>query len=246
MAVKWSKSSPEYLLESLLHQKTLLDLATRDNSDWWESIRRITEADSKTLDVARVSVWLYGEYNSEIICENLYIRDRNEHQQGMRLRAVDYPKYFMALEENRTVAAADAQADPRTREFTESYLKPLGITSMLDVPLRVQGAVIGVVCHEHVGPVREWSMSVQEFAASISDMVALSYEARARKRAEEELRRLNAELETRVDERTRQLESKLAELEAYAKQAAENGRKIKKLQLELRTLKPPRKKRPAK
>ena len=43
--------------------------------------------------------------------------------------------------------------DPRTRELTEGYLVPLGITSMLEATVRMDtGELVGVVCHEHVGP----------------------------------------------------------------------------------------------
>jgi len=35
----------------------------------------------------------------------------------------------------------DARNDPRTRELANSYLEPLGITSLLDAPIRLQGAL---------------------------------------------------------------------------------------------------------
>jgi len=72
----------------------------------------------------------------------------------MRLSSRQYPRYFRFIEESLLIAALDAQNDPRTSEFTEDYLKPLGIESMMDVPIRLGGTVIGIVCHEHAGEKR--------------------------------------------------------------------------------------------
>ena len=42
--------------------------------------------------------------------------------------------------------------DARTSCFSAVHLEPLGIGSMLDVPIWVQGTMAGVICHEHIGP----------------------------------------------------------------------------------------------
>jgi light-regulated signal transduction histidine kinase (bacteriophytochrome) len=100
--------------------------------------------------------------------------------------------------DTRIVAAHDAWTNPHTREFTEAYFKPAGITSMLDVFIRVCGAVVGVVCHEHVGPMRQWTLEEQEFAASVADLVSIKLEAFGHKQAEESMKELNGELEQAV------------------------------------------------
>ena len=78
---------------------------------------------------------------------------------------------------------------------SEYYLAPLGITSMLEATVRRDGRLIGVVCHEHVGPPRNWLQDEKGFAASIADMVAIVLEA-------EERRRLAHALEESEDART--------------------------------------------
>ena len=85
------------------------------------------------------------------------------------------------------------------------YLDVLGISSMLDAPIRHRGQTIGVVCHEHVGPKREWTLDEQNFARSIADFASLTFETGERKRAEEAIRKMNDELEQRVNDRTLQL-----------------------------------------
>jgi PAS domain S-box-containing protein len=184
--------------------RVLFDLATKDDSDLAAALRRATEADSRKLKTERVSIWLFNADHSAILCENLYTLSRNTHERGGELKAERYPRYFRALSESRTIDAADALNDSRTSEFREDYLKPLGIVSMLDVPIRLHGRVAGVVCHEHVGsPTRRWSMDEQEFAASIADLVSLALEAAERVKVERELEKnfslLRATLESTAD-----------------------------------------------
>ena len=57
--------------QTIRYQTTLLELAKMDNSNLDSTLKKITEVDSRTLDVERVSVWLFNEDRSEIICEHL-------------------------------------------------------------------------------------------------------------------------------------------------------------------------------
>jgi diguanylate cyclase (GGDEF)-like protein/PAS domain S-box-containing protein len=170
-------------------QGALLDLARRDTSDPGESLRQLCEGAAATLDVERVGIWLFNKDHSEIRCVGLFTKSRGAFEkEGTVIRARDFPRYFAALEESRVVAATDALRDPRTEEFTESYLKPHGIVSMMDAPIRLHGNLVGVVCHEHVGMPREWPLEDQECASSVADLAAITVEAVERRRAEESLR----------------------------------------------------------
>jgi PAS domain S-box-containing protein len=150
--------------------------------------RVITETAARTLGVARVGLWLHDRARGTLRCVNLHQSAGNRHSEGLELAAADFPAYFAALEDNRVITAPDAVRDPRTGELGPSYLVPLGITSLIDAPIRVGGRSVGVVCHEHVGPPREWSPAAQSFAGSIADLVALALEAGDRVRAETALR----------------------------------------------------------
>ena len=113
--------------------------------------------------------------------------DGKEREKGTQLEAAFYPAYFKALVESRTIAAEDAQQDPRTREFTADYLAPRGITSLLDAPIMRGRSLAGIVCHEHVGVGRIWSVEEQNFAGSMADLLSTAMEACERKTAQEEL-----------------------------------------------------------
>jgi len=178
--------------------KTLMDLTRNKllyDGDLNATLREFTEASARTLEVERTSVWLYNEDRSKIHCVELYEMSAQRHSEGIKLAKLDYPTYFNALETESTISASDAHADLRTKEFSESYLSPFGITSMLDAPIWVSGKMVGVVCHEHVGAIRQWKMDEQNFAGSIADFISLSLEISERKQAEKTKEQLEARLQ---------------------------------------------------
>ena len=64
------------------------------------------------------------------------------------------------------------EALPWTVELYAGYCEPLGITSILDAGIFHDGRLTGVVCHEHVGPVRDWSSEERHFAESLADFIS--------------------------------------------------------------------------
>ena len=189
----------------------LMELARNqvlNEGDLKAALKEITEATAHNIAIERVSVWLYDETGTKIQCLDLFERSLNQHGEGLELTAIDYPTYFQALSQEQLIAADDAHTDPRTREFSSSYLTPLGITSMLDAPISLGGQTVGVLCNEQVGTSRPWTPEDQNFARSIADLVSLALEAQKRKRVEEALRKSEA----REREKATQLELALDEL----------------------------------
>ncbi|WP_414528131.1 ATP-binding protein [Nodularia chucula] len=148
------------------------------------AIKYVTEVASLGLDTDRVSVWLYTEDYSKIQCADLYERSQNSHSYGAELSVSDYPSYFKALKEQQVVAVVDVYQDSRTSEFSETYTRPLGITSMLDVRIWSRGKVIGVVCCENLLTQRQWTVEEENFISSITEFVRLVIESSDRKSVE--------------------------------------------------------------
>ncbi len=140
------------------------------------------------LDVDRVGVWVLVDEDRALRCRYLFQRSSRQEFQGAVLRMQDFPEYFAAIQARRTLPAADAQSSGLTQELSESYLLPLGITSMLDAPIYIQGKVVGVVCHEHTGPVREWSGAESDFASAVADNIARLYQEQEQQHAQTALR----------------------------------------------------------
>ena len=159
------------------------------------SLREITEAACEILALARSSVWVYGPDQRSIRCLDLFVAAEATHDAGTELFAKDFPGYFEALRSERSIAAGDAHTDPRTREFSAPYLAPLGIGAMLDAPIRVGGRMIGVLCNEHVGQARSFTVLEEHLAGVLADYVAIAVLSSERKSAEEQLRVLAEELE---------------------------------------------------
>ncbi|MGH9671644.1 MAG: sigma 54-interacting transcriptional regulator, partial [Bryobacteraceae bacterium] len=168
----------------------LVELARDDSGKLDDSLARICGVAASTLDVSRASVWLFNDAHTALHCAYLYDRDHNREERGGVLDVARYPMYFATLEECRTIAADDAVHDLATAEFALGYLDALGITSMLDVPIRREGRTVGVVCHEHTGPRRSWRPEEKNFAASLADLTALVLETDNRRRYNQRLKLL--------------------------------------------------------
>lgn len=173
------------------HRDVLLELAQSGKSDASLALQQICALAAATLEVARVGYWSLQEKESAIVCELLHLRQTGQIDpqfRGARLTAGDCPAYFEALATRRPIIASQAVTHPATRGLAESYLLPTGITSMLDAPVWVRGEVVGVLCHEHIGPAREWLAEEVDFASALATMVSLALEESQRARSESLLR----------------------------------------------------------
>ena len=159
-------------------------LLTRHRSlvsgDLSSALRDITRMAALSVEVQRASIWFLDDTRTILTCACIYDGCESLYGEGAQLLASDYPDYFSEIERGRVVAASDALQDHRTREFAPGYLVPLGITSMLDVPIKNGDRLAGVVCLEHTGPGRDWQPEEQQFAAFVSSLVSLAMEASER------------------------------------------------------------------
>jgi PAS domain S-box-containing protein len=185
-------------MRRLLQQEAaLIALARKDalaGGDVAASLQRITEVSARTMRVARVSIWRYTDDRTAIECIDMYELEEGRHSSGQTLAVTEYPAYFEALRAHDVIAADDAQSDPATRALAASYLEPLGISSMMDVPVHVGVGLEAVVCHEHMGAPRQWTVDERTFAVAIANTVAVVLEEWERRQAEEGQRRLEAQL----------------------------------------------------
>ena len=176
-----------------------------DSGDLKEALNEIVRAATQALDCERSSVWTYNPEKTAIVCNSLFIRAEDKFYDGFELKAADFPGYFRYLAEARSLAAHDAHTDPNTCEFSTVYLAPLGINSMLDAPVRIKGETAGVICSEHVGPARQWTEEEESLAGNLADLVSRAFATYEKRKAQEEVIRLNQNLERLVEEKTRNI-----------------------------------------
>lgn len=171
------------LVETLRRQSQLVADFLSQRPLFWSDINlcaeRLTEAASTGLHVARVSVWLFESDGNSIECQDVFDEHQGSHNAGLRVHNTQHPLYFKALGEARTLSAPDAVYDPRTSEFAHDYLLPLGITSLLDVPIWTAQKMIGILCCEHRGQIRVWSVDDETFAYTVAALFALAFEQHA-------------------------------------------------------------------
>lgn len=172
------------------HNQALTELTQRHHQtefDMQDELRAILETGAQTLDAARVTMWLYNAERDRLCCVSEFDRVKGVLAGGQELKIADYPNYCRAIEHQRTLAVTDALQDERTKEFAEAYLIPNQVRSMLDAPIRRDNQVVGVVCVDHRGSIREWTLEEQQFAGSLADFSALILEVAERLRAQTEL-----------------------------------------------------------
>ncbi|MFH0344076.1 MAG: diguanylate cyclase domain-containing protein, partial [Chromatiales bacterium] len=189
--------------ERLLEQQAALTALTKgqvlQSEDLGPAFRLLTETAARSLGVERVSLWRYSEDRTAIRCVDLYQLGPDRHSAGAELQAVLYPAYFHALATSEAIVADDAHSDPRTCEFSATYLGPLGITAMMDIPVHVHGRLEGVLCHERTGSPKPWMPEDRLFSIAIANLIALALEQGERYRTEAALRESEARFRTLAD-----------------------------------------------
>ena len=168
-----TEPTPEPSRPKDLARLALTRLRVQDGVTLKTIIRNVTETAAQVLQVERASVWLLVDQRRTLRCVDLFELSKGTHSAGITFRVDDFPEYFAALDRRKTLPAELAVTDPRTCGLVDAYLEPLGISSLLDAAIFVGGDLIGVVCHEHIGPHREWTTEERDFAGSMADVLAL-------------------------------------------------------------------------
>jgi len=152
-----------------------------------KTIDRMLRILAATLDVGRTSFWTVDSNYTSIRCEHVFSVDSARPLGPTLLKRADCPVYFDALCQELVIAAEDACTDPRTREIAAAYLEPLGVKSLLDVPVRAFGRYVGVLCHEQFDSQRNWTREDEHFVSGVATQIALAYERDRAKRAQDKL-----------------------------------------------------------
>jgi PAS domain S-box-containing protein len=172
---------------SFAQQSALADLVRSDaikGDELGPAIRQICEISALTLGVERVSFWRYTTNRTLIQCLELYELSSGQHTNGGELQVGELEAYFNAIGNTNLVAIDDAQNDPQAAELKQNYLIPRGITSMMDVPVYLNGRIEGLLCHEHVGPKRQWQSDERTFSLALANVVSLVLDQHERRLTE--------------------------------------------------------------
>jgi K+-sensing histidine kinase KdpD len=150
----------------------------------------ITQTIAEGLDIGRVSFWKILE--DKLVCQNLYDRKTHRHTTDKDLLATELPIYFNALKDGIAIVANKARTNEFTKELTQNYLIPRSINDMLDLPIRENGKLIGVVCCENCAGQKDWSEADMAFARAAADILMLLLEQSRHRETEREIEKLYA------------------------------------------------------
>ncbi|MEA3210733.1 MAG: hypothetical protein QOE70_3790 [Chthoniobacter sp.] len=182
----------------LRFEAALLKLATTPQPDLDAALRQIAEVSAHTLGVERAAVWLFDDARVELRCRRFYRLSGLTNGPEATLSAQEFPRFFEELAKRPVIAATDVLEDERTRVLAEKHLVRGGVRSLLVVPIRLRGEIVGFLEHSHTRGIRAWSQEEQDFANSVAGTAALALEAEEGRRAAEALRESRERLDLAI------------------------------------------------
>ncbi|HEY1039664.1 MAG TPA: histidine kinase dimerization/phosphoacceptor domain -containing protein, partial [Bacteroidia bacterium] len=141
-----------------------------------EAIYEILELAAKATDTQRVNAWVFDHEHTQIKCIGNFDLKLNRFVEQEGLPRIAMPNYFKLFESEKIICTADTYVDPKTIEMLDIYLKPHSIKAMMDIPIRIEGDMIGVVCFEKTRSTHEWNLQEQKFGLVIAQMISLAIE----------------------------------------------------------------------
>jgi len=152
-----------------------------------EATETLLRTAAEALDVRRLGFWRLTQAPPGLCCDRLYDAHHDRISGGVFMDGEQCPSYMAAITDSRVVDAHDASSDPRLTELRD-YLSANHISSLLGIPIRLHGELIGVLCHEHVGEARSWRDDEIRFAGEVADHMAQALLNAERRRYQDLLR----------------------------------------------------------
>ncbi len=166
-----------------------------------EAIHEILEKSAKAIQVERINAWLIDEDFTCIESIGNYNSKTKSLVAQEKLYRSNLPEYFKLLQSEEIIVLNDTLHDKRSIELVKPYLTANKIVSMMDVPIRIEGKMVGVVCFEHTKKeLREWDLIEQKFGLFVSQLISLALETHSKQLAKKELEESLKEKEVLLSE----------------------------------------------
>jgi two-component system, sensor histidine kinase and response regulator len=141
-----------------------------------EFSKRILES----LKISRLSAWLLDKQEISIESIGEYELDNGHFNKGSKILKNEAPEYFDAILDNQLLIFDDVYSDPKTKGLI-GYCKHHNIVSMMDIPMRIEGEFIGVICFEIKDKEKTITENDKIFALSTAQVLASTLESRFRR-----------------------------------------------------------------
>lgn len=166
----------EEQLRRIAHQQqTILSLATDaelSRMPLRDACAHITELACKELDVCRSSVLLREPEGKGLRSIDLYVRSKDQHFEGVVLKNAELPNFFRELEKSRVIVSVDPMTDPRFDEFPREYILERKVRSIMEIPIRRSGKLVGLLGISETRRRREWHDDEVQFSLDLAQQCA--------------------------------------------------------------------------
>lgn len=140
----------------------------------YDSFKSVLEYISSKASICLSSSFVFiSRYSgNSILSENCYNAKTDEHFIGREVFENEYPLYFEGLKKLLYISSNDSHADLYIKDFTVAFLDPLGIKSTLNIPIKINNKLWGVICFANLDLKNDWTQEEISFAKAIGDCIS--------------------------------------------------------------------------
>ena len=161
----------EFSHQQLLEQ--IVNSTAKQQGDFTKTAELATELLFEHLGLSDVSVWGFSdEQNLQFTVARFGDLLIDQIQRTHHIASC--PSYLSELKQRLFIASSNASNDPRLGELAASYFIPKQVESVLDVAIRINGRLEGVLCLEKMEADHHWSQGEIQVASQIADQLALT------------------------------------------------------------------------
>jgi len=185
-----------------LHSNVLLRLARSKNVQLGKKMKafqELSEVSSNALNLSRVEIWEYDEYNKKINCLTLFDKDDLKHQLPEPIVLTDFPAYYNAIKREITIKAENVSTNIHTHELYENYFKKHSVLASLEMPYFVNGQLLGLISFSQKRKERKWTAEDINFITSIAETMTVVHETYERRQALEQIKQQKEEIQAQRD-----------------------------------------------
>lgn len=157
----------QHLLESLVYSPA------KQQGDFTKTAELTTELLCQHLAISSAAVWTFcTNQTTQSLVTQFGVVDLQDIQRPANLSCC--PIYLTELSRHRHIDVGNAYSDPRLSELVDDYFIPRQIQSCLDVGIRINGHLEGVLSLERSLPTVHWHDSEIHLACQLADQLALT------------------------------------------------------------------------
>ncbi|MCL1077544.1 EAL domain-containing protein [Parashewanella spongiae] len=145
----------------------------KHKGDFAETSALSTKLLRQHLQLSGTSIWLLSPCQTKL---NLIAHNGplSVSESSDVIPLSEYPDYLNLLKSSRHIDVADAKQDERVAELRNRYLEPFNIGSLLDIPIRINGSLEGILNLERVDIQKDWTDTEISIACQVADQLALT------------------------------------------------------------------------